>query len=183
MAHGSNERDTRIRRIDADARDVACVVEAQMLPRVSGVRRSVHAVAAREIRSPVRFPRADVDDVWIGRSHGDRANRLCGLLIEERRPDEPAVSGFPHTPARGAEVVRVRLAGYACDGQDATAAKRSDQAPGHGRRSGGRGRRRRLSPCDQPEACEEGRNEKEISCPFFHASHPAHRHGRLLRVR
>ena len=98
------------------------------LARVGGL---VHAVAHGEIGPDDARAGADVNDVGIGRRHGDGADRAGGLVVEQRRPGGAVVGGAPDAAVIEADVEDVGLAGHAGEGARAPGAGRADRAPVH----------------------------------------------------
>ena len=66
--------------------NLLAVAEAEMRPRFAGVNGFVDAVASGKIGPLKPFAAADVNDVGIGKGHGDRADRTGGLIVEYRLP-------------------------------------------------------------------------------------------------
>src|SRR5206468_7787739 len=62
VAHRRDVDEIGIVRMDADARDVARVFEADVLPRLAGVRRLPHAIAVRDVSADRLLAGTDVDD-------------------------------------------------------------------------------------------------------------------------
>ena len=75
-------------------------------------------------------PRADIDDVGIGRRDLNRADAVdVRELIEDREPRDARARGFPDAAGRRADVEHAGLADRAGHGRDAPAVKRADVAP------------------------------------------------------
>src|SRR5215467_1724036 len=100
-----------------------------MGPSVSGVDRFVHAIAVGNLGAHVGFARADVNDVGIGWSDGEIADRANGLAVEDRFPGRAGIGALPHASVYRAHVEEIGLAGNADCGQCASPAKRADQTP------------------------------------------------------
>ena len=100
-----------------------------MRPRLAGIDRFVDAVAVPYGIPERRFAAADEDDVWIRRSHGNRADRRCRLTVEDRRPHPAAVDGFPDTAIDRAEVEIVGATGYSGCRRHSPATEWSDHSP------------------------------------------------------
>jgi hypothetical protein len=64
-------------------RDLLRVAQAEVRPVCAGVRRLVDAVADGQVGPRQAFAAADVDDVRIGRRHGDPADRAGWLIVED----------------------------------------------------------------------------------------------------
>src|SRR4029077_8465526 len=84
MARCCNVSDLRFLWIDNDARDGAAIFQADVLPILAAISRSVNAVAPIGRIAVVRFASSNPDDLGIGRRNGDRANGECWLLVEDR---------------------------------------------------------------------------------------------------
>src|SRR5579863_7093614 len=72
-----------------------------------------------------------VNNVVIRRSDGDGADRLTGLLVEDRRPGAAVVVRPPHPAIYRADIEKIRLARYASDRPRPSAPKRPNHAPAH----------------------------------------------------
>src|SRR5205823_14207306 len=72
-----------------------------------------------------------INDVWIGRCDGDRANGARALYVEEGMPCRSVVRGSPNAAIVEADVGDVRLAWYAGNSAGATGAAGPDRAPVH----------------------------------------------------
>src|SRR5688572_12629546 len=97
----------RVTWVDDDARDVARVGEAEVLPGLAAVGGLVDAIAERDRVADVGFARADVDHVGIPGFEREVANGLDRLLVEERRPGGAGVGALPDA-ARCASDVKDR---------------------------------------------------------------------------
>src|SRR4051812_29716308 len=75
--------EVRILRVDHDARDLVTLLETDVRPMLPGVDRLVHPVTDRRVVARVLLARADVDDIWIARRDGDRADRADVLPVED----------------------------------------------------------------------------------------------------
>ena len=131
VAESGNVHEVGIFRMHEDARDVLRVFEADVRPGLSGVSGLVHAVAVGDVAADAGFAGANVDDVGVRRSDGDRADGHDGGLVRERRPRRAAVHGLPDAASDGAEVIRIRIACDAGHGKRAAAAEGSNLAPLH----------------------------------------------------
>ena len=97
--------------MDDDFADSTGQVETDVLPGLAGVGRLVHPVALDVARpNHAAFAGADVDGVGIGRRDGDVADRLDGLVVEDRIEGGAAVGRLPHAARRVADVVRAQVA-------------------------------------------------------------------------
>ena len=177
--------EVRIRRMDADARDLAGVAQPDVLPGPAAVGRLVDAVAVRDVAADGLLSGADVDHVRIGLRDGDRADRArLEVLVGDDLPVGAAVGRLPDAAAGRAEVERVRIAPNAGDRRHAPAAEGPDQpelealeavgkallGSGRGAGGGGAGRRRDRGQRsdDQDERAEEGpeKAQKAHGAPF-----------------
>src|SRR6267378_4537490 len=131
MAQGGDECDIGIRGMNDDFADVQGVLQTDVGPSLPGVIRTIDAVAERDISTDTSLAGSNIEDVGIGIRDSHAADRRGALLVEERIPRDAAVRGFPNATGHGAKVIGIRLAGDAGDGQDASPAKGTDQAPFH----------------------------------------------------
>ena len=115
--------------IDDDAADLARVTQTDVLPAFPTISRSIHPIAGGEVRSNVGFPRAHVNNSWIGGSDSNRADRSNGLMIEDGRPGHSGVRGFPDAAIDRAEIKRIRIPGDPGSSNGAASSKRTDEAP------------------------------------------------------
>ena len=84
-----------------------------MRPGLAAVGGLVDAVADGEVGADDAGAGADVDDVGIGRRHGDRADRAGACLVEDRFPIGTVVGRAPDAAVVEADVEHVRLARHA----------------------------------------------------------------------
>src|SRR5580704_15281674 len=77
------------------------------------------------------FTARDVNNVVIRRSDGDGADRLTGLLVEDRRPGAAIVVRLPHAAIHRADIEKIRLVRYAGDRPRPASPKRPNHAPAH----------------------------------------------------
>src|SRR6185436_6791638 len=94
----------------------------------------VDAVAHGEVGADDPGSRANVDDIRVGRSDGDRPDGPGRLIVEDRLPGRTVVGRSPDAAVVEADVEHVRLAGHAGQGARAAASCRTDLAPVHGAR-------------------------------------------------
>ena len=111
--------------IICESRSPRCV---HVLPRVGGF---VHAVAGCEVGADDSRAGTDVDDVGVGRGHGDRADRAGGFVIEDGRPGGAVVGGAPDAAVVESDVSHVGMAGHTGNRARASGARRPDGAPVH----------------------------------------------------
>ena len=129
------EQPIRVVRIDDDVRDLLTIAQAEVRPGLAGVDRFVDAVTYRQVRPREPFAAADVDDVWIGRRDGNRADRAGRLIVEGRQPCAAEIGGLPDAAVHRADVEDIRRARDAGDGLGPPAAKWSDRAPAQSARN------------------------------------------------
>ena len=86
-------------------------------------------VSNRKVGTMQSLAAADVNDIGIGRSHGDGADGLRGLVIEDRVPRSAVVVRFPNSSVHRPDVKQIRLAGDAGCGAGAASPKGPDHAP------------------------------------------------------
>ena len=123
--------DIGIRRVNDDLADLASFVEPQVRPAFARVGGLVYAVAvARGDAANRRLARTDVDDVRVGGSDADRADRAdIEILVREVFPGDAGVLGLPHAAAGRAHVIELVVAGHARYRRNAAAAPGADLAP------------------------------------------------------
>src|SRR6266850_3199665 len=102
-----------------------------MLPSLAAVGGLVNSVSGREIGPAQSFSAAHINNFGIGWRNRQRANRACGLPVENRQPSLALVGGFPNAAVVYAYVEDVGLAGNAANGNRAPAAKRPNHPPAH----------------------------------------------------
>ena len=105
------------------------VIERQVRPGDAAVRRTINAVADRQIRPMQAFAACHVDGSGIGRSNRDRANGLSGCRVEQGIPGPAVISGFPYAAIDRADQEGVGLARNAGHRSRAPAAERSNHPP------------------------------------------------------
>src|ERR1019366_6913000 len=77
------------------------------------------------------FAGAHINDVGIGHSDRDTADRRSSILVKNRGPGVRAVDGFPHAATGRTEVVGGRVAGNSGCRERAAATKRADRTVLH----------------------------------------------------
>src|SRR2546422_10960557 len=75
MAEGSDEGDIRIRGMDDDGADVAGVLQADVVPSLAAVVRTIDAIAEGDVAADASFARTNVNHVGIGIGDGNGTNR------------------------------------------------------------------------------------------------------------
>src|SRR6185437_13680036 len=130
-AHGGDNHDIRILRIDNDLWDPGGALEADVHPGLAGIRRLVHPVtvgAGRRTRH--RVAASGVDYVGVRRSDLNRANAInLRHLVKYRIPRHTAAGRFPNPALRQANIKGSGLSDDAGDGRDTSAVIRTDVAP------------------------------------------------------
>jgi hypothetical protein len=91
VAERGDEDGVRIAWMDDDPPDLPRRLEADVLPRLAGVRRAIHAVAELDRVAHVGLAGPDIDDVGIGGRDGNRADRADAGAVEHRCPRAAAV--------------------------------------------------------------------------------------------
>ena len=121
----------RIARINRERGDALRIAQPKMRPRFSGICGLVNSVAHGKIRPRQTFTASHVNNVWVGKRHGYRPDRLRRLAVKDGIPRAPVVVGFPHSAVHRAHVKNVGLAGHAAGGARASAARGTNHAPAH----------------------------------------------------
>src|SRR5262249_24540970 len=124
-----DEHDVGVLQIYRDAADMLRIVEPQVGPGLSGVRRLVDTVRETGRVSKGRFAASDVDRIGGGRRHRDRADGGDGLIIEDGLPDPAAVDRLPEPAVHRARVELLRTPGYAGDRIGPATAEGAEHAP------------------------------------------------------
>ena len=124
-----------------DSRDAATGVQPGVGPVFAGVRRAVHPVAEGDVAPDVGLPGAHPNHVRVGDGDRNRPHREHGLIVEDRRPVDPAIGRLEHPTGSRAEVVGVRVSRHAVDGRHPVP-HRADVPPAEGVEAalGGEGR-------------------------------------------
>ncbi len=131
MTEDRRKNSVGVARINGERGNSPSVAKSQMRPGLACIRGFVNSITHGEIGARQSFATRYVDNVWIGRSHGDSADRLRGLRIKDGRPRPAKIVGFPHTTIDRAHVENIRLAGHSANGASPPAASRPDHAPAH----------------------------------------------------
>ncbi len=122
--------DVRVGGVDAQLADLTAITQPDVGPGLPGVGRLVDAVPRRGVAANASLAGADVDDVGVGGSDGDAADRPgAEEFIGDGFPRHPAIHCLPHTAACGTHVIHVRLARHASHRRHPPAAIRPDRAP------------------------------------------------------
>jgi hypothetical protein len=112
-----------------DAADLLRVGESDARPRLPAIDRFEHPLALRDIGAHVRLARSDVDHLRIRRRDRNRPDRTDRLRVEDGMPRAAGIHGLPHSAIHAAEVEVLRLTRDSADGEHASGAERSDEAP------------------------------------------------------
>jgi len=83
--------------IDQNRCYLLSVRQAQMRPSLARVSRFINAIARRQIGPLQTLTAPDINNVRIGRSNSDCANRTRILRIKNRLPGVARIGGLPHT--------------------------------------------------------------------------------------
>ncbi len=129
VAEGGDVDHVGIRRVDADAADLAGLAQADVAPAVAGVGRAVDADPRRDVAARAGRAGAGVDHVGVRGRHRHGADRAgLELLVGDVGPAQAAVGGLPDAAAGRAHVEQLALAGHAGDRGDPAAAVGADVA-------------------------------------------------------
>ena len=120
--------DVGVLRMHDDLRDVLRVPEAEVLPARARVAAAVDAVAEADVPAADVLARAHPDDVGVRGIDRHAADRVRGLLVEERRPGGAGVHRLPHATGAHRHVPGARVRRVDRDVGD---------APGHERGADG----------------------------------------------
>ena len=129
MAEHGGEDSIGIAGIDGERGNLLAIAQAEMSPGFSGVGGFINSVADGKVGAMQAFAAGDINNVGIGWSYGDGADRLRGFVIEDGIPGAAVVVGLPDSAVDLAHVENVWLAGNAGGGAGAASAKRADHAP------------------------------------------------------
>src|SRR5579862_6127031 len=129
MAEDGREDFVGIARIGGERGNLLAVGEAEMSPRLAGVGGLVNAVADGKVGTMQSLTTGDVDDVGIGGSDSDGADRLSGFAIEDGIPCPAVIIRFPDAAVDLTHVEDIGLTSNSGGGARASAAKRADHAP------------------------------------------------------
>ncbi len=129
MTERRDEEAIGIFRIDEDRADLPRVPQTEVLPRAPRVGGLVDAIAHRQVRPLQTLAAAHIDDVGVGRRDRNGADRLSGLLVEDRCPRLPEVGRLPDPSVVDAYIEDVGLLGDAGRTDGSPAAEWADVAP------------------------------------------------------
>ena len=134
VTEDGDEEAVGVGRINRNGRDHLTVFQSELLPRASGVGGLVDAVADRQVGTNNAGACPHIDDVGIRRRNRDRADRSCGLIVEQRHPVGAVISRPPDPAIVEAGVERVGLTRDASRRTRASSAGGTDIAPAHSRK-------------------------------------------------
>ena len=137
VALDGHEQPIGIARVDRDLRNLLAVAEAEVFPGPSPIGGAVDPVAGGEVGPLETFAAPDVDDVGVGRRHGDGADRSGRLIVEDRVPGPAVVGGLEDAAVYGADVEDVGPVGHTDGGLGPAAPMGADAAPLEGAEQGG----------------------------------------------
>src|SRR6266567_1413481 len=129
MAEHRGEKPVGVARIHCKRRNLLTVTKAQMLPRLARIARAIDSVADREIGTMQPFATRYVDDVAVRGSHGNSADRLRRLAVEDGIPGASIIGGLPNSAVHLADVEDVRLPGNTRRCARAATAERAHKSP------------------------------------------------------
>ena len=111
--------------------DALGVAQAKVRPGLARVGGFVDAVTQRQVRPRQAFAAANVNDVGIGRRHGNRANGFGGLAVKHGIPGAAVIVRPPHASVDRTHVKNVGLARHAASSARPASARGTDHAPAH----------------------------------------------------
>ena len=130
MAERRNINPIGIGRVNDYTPDLTRPFQTYMAPGLARIRGLKHANTVRMLTADVGLARANVDNVRIRRSHGDRTDRANRYaLIGDRKPCPARILGLPHAAPNRAEIKRIRLVGMAGNSIRASSAHGTHFAP------------------------------------------------------
>ena len=133
MTQRCHKDNVGVARVDAHLADVTGIGQAAMGPGFTAVGRFVDAVAIGNINADGRLAHADIDDAGIGFGNGNRADRgRFEIAIRDVHPGGAGIGRLPDAAGHRAKVEDRRVDRVACPGDNASAARRANTAPGHG---------------------------------------------------
>src|SRR5690349_78098 len=100
MAQHGDVDNVWVFRIDHDARDRLGIFKTHLRESLTGVGGFVDAVAKARALAVVGLAGADPNDVWIGRSDGDVADRVSAVRIEDWLKGRAVISRLPNAVGR-----------------------------------------------------------------------------------
>src|SRR6202158_5741444 len=121
-----------------DPTDLLSGLEADQLPRASGVGRFIDASARRDRVARIFLSRAGVDDIGVGGRDSDVAHRDHSFLVEYREEHRAGVDGLPDSACRRCDVEDLRIPWDCLDvGHSSGHIRGTDRSPPKASESGG----------------------------------------------
>src|SRR5271157_4704830 len=127
MTEHGDKNDIGIAWVHDDFANRTRILQANALPGFSSVHRLPDAVTLRDVSANASFTGPHINDVRIGHSDRDTADRRSSILVKNRGPGVRAVDGFPHAATGRTEVVGGRVSGNSGGRKRAAATKRADR--------------------------------------------------------
>src|SRR6516165_7483165 len=127
MSERGGKDGIRIPRMNANARDMARIFKADVLPGLARIVRFPHPFAMGDIPADGLLAAADINYVGVRFTDGHRADRPAKGLVGDVLPACAAVGCPPNASTGAAEIEEKRLAGDSRDCRRTSAAKRADQ--------------------------------------------------------
>jgi len=115
VAHGADQRDVGVARIDDDALDALAVVEAEVGPRGAAVGGTVHPVAVRHRVARVGLAGTEPEDVVVRGGKRQGADRIRVLVVPLVLEGHAAVGGLPDAPVGCPDPEGPRITGHSDD--------------------------------------------------------------------
>ena len=121
VAHGTDERNVGVARVDDDALDALAVIEADMGPGGAAVGRAVHAVAVRDRVAGIALAGTEPDDVVVRGGKCQGTDRIRVLVLPLGLESHTAVAGLPDAPVGAPNPEGAWVTRHADDGGYASA--------------------------------------------------------------
>src|SRR5208337_3445684 len=83
------------------------------------------------VRALQPFPTSHIENVRVGRRHGQRPYGTRWLVVKDREPCVAEVGRLPYAAIHRRHVIHIGLVGHATDRHRASAAERPDTAPAY----------------------------------------------------
>ena len=131
MAKCRDQNHVRITRVDNNTRYVLGVLEPNIRPSSSPIRRLINAVPIRNVASNAGLACTHINHIVIGISYADGTHGRNGLFIKQWLPARTAVRSAPNASSNTAKVERIWIARDTRNGQDAATTIRANGAPLH----------------------------------------------------
>ena len=104
-----------------------------MTPSDASIGGLVYPVANGKIRALKTFTTSGVDDIWIRRGDGQRADGAGRLAVKERMPDSAVIVRFPDATVVRGNIKDVGLRRNSGRGHGTASAEGSDHSPAQSR--------------------------------------------------